>query len=111
MRVLNHFYATEDFNGILEELEHEAITACDHDPELSAIYNAAALAKALRGFAERENCRTREMVRAINTAVTAATGVLEDTNSWAFKMTKAPDGRWVMSGIPFDDLKKKGAKV
>ena len=111
MRVLNHFYATDDFAGILEEIEQEAITTCDHDPELSAIYNAAALAKALRDFAERENLRTREMVRAINSAVAAATWALDDINKWAFRMTKDPDtGRWVAHGIPFDELKKGAHK-
>lgn len=110
-RILDRWYTSEDFNALLEELESEAMTASDHDAELTAIYECAAIAKALKDLAERENIRTPEMVRAINTAVASATWVLDDLNSFAFKMTKNPDGKWVMQGIRFEELKNRRVKT
>lgn len=112
IRLLNRWVGTDEFNNLLEWLEHEAMCAADHDPELTAIYECAAIAQATKGIAEREDIRSREIVRAINTAVSSASWVLDDLNSFAFKMVKDPEsGKWVMQGLVFEELKKNGVKT
>lgn len=112
IRLLNRWVGTDEFNNLLEWMEHEAMCAADNDAELCAIYECAAIAQAIKGIAERDDIRSREIVRAINTAVSSASWVLDEFNSWAFKMVKDPEsGKWVMQGVAFETLKNKGVKT
>lgn len=88
IRLLNRYIGSDEFSGLVEWLEHEAMTAADHDAELLAIYECSAIAKALKDVAELNDIRSREIVRAINSAVSSASWVLDELNSWAFRMTK-----------------------
>ncbi len=107
VRLLNRYVGTDELNDLLEWLENEAMCAADHDEELCAIYETAAMAKALKSIAERDDIRTPEMVRCINTATNSAFWVLDELNNWAFKMTKDPEsGKWIMQGIKFEQIKK-----